>query len=62
MSPPLVRTNQLAWESSPPRELVRLSWPMIVSLLSVSVASLLDTLFVGRLGAVPLAAVGLGGV
>lgn len=35
---------------------------MIISLLSVTVASLLDTLFIGRFGAEPLAAVGLGGV
>ncbi len=52
----------LTWTHQPSRELVRLAWPMVISLLSVTVASLLDTLFVGRFGAAPLAAVGLGGV
>lgn len=54
--------KNLVWAASPTRELVRLAGPLVVSLLSTSVASLVDTLFVGRLGAVPLAAVGLGGV
>lgn len=57
-----MRVNTVSWEVSPTKELLRLALPMVVSLLSVSVANLIDTLFVGRLGAVPLAAVGLGGV
>src|SRR6187431_838486 len=52
----------LAWEHETSRELGRLAWPMIISLLSVTVASLVDTMFVGHLGALPLAGVGLGGV
>jgi MATE family multidrug resistance protein len=43
-------------------ELVRLSWPIAVSTLSYSVMTLVDTLFVARLGKAPLAGVGLGGV
>jgi MATE family multidrug resistance protein len=42
--------------------LVRLAWPLVVSLLSYSVMTLVDTLFVARLGATSLAAVGLGGM
>jgi len=42
--------------------LVRLAWPIAVSTLSYSVMTLVDTLFVGRLGASALAGVGLGGV
>jgi MATE family multidrug resistance protein len=41
---------------------VRLAWPIAVSTLSYSVMTLVDTLFVGRLGASALAGVGLGGV
>jgi MATE family multidrug resistance protein len=43
-------------------ELVRLSWPIVVSTLSFSAMTLVDTLFVGRLGPAALAATGLGGV
>lgn len=42
-------------------ELLRLAFPIAISLLSYSVMTLIDTLFVGRLGANSLAAVGLGG-
>ena len=42
-------------------ELLRLALPIVVSLLSYSVMTMIDTLFVGRLGANSLAAVGLGG-
>lgn len=51
----------LSWESRPSSELVRLAWPMALSFLSLSVMTLVDTLFIGQLGAVPLAAVGIGG-
>lgn len=43
-------------------ELVRLAWPICVSMLSFSTMTLVDTAFVGRLGAHALAGVGLGGV
>lgn len=52
----------LPWAERPFRELVRLSGPMIVSLLSVSAMTLVDTLFIGWLGSTELAAVGLGGM
>lgn len=55
-------SRPLSWESQPSRELVRLTGPLVVSLLSMTILNLVDTLFVGRLGAVALAAVGLGGV
>jgi len=43
-------------------ELRRLSWPIAVSMLSYSAMTLVDTIFVGRLGPAALAGVGMGGV
>ena len=43
-------------------ELTRLAWPITVSMLSYSVMTMVDTVFVGRLGAGALAGVGLGAV
>lgn len=60
--PPVVERGLLAWEQRPFRELWRLSGPMIVSLLSVTAMTLVDTLFIGWLGSTELAAVGLGGM
>lgn len=51
----------LHWKRRPLAELIRLAWPIAVSTLSYSVMTLVGTLFVGRLGASALAAVGLGG-
>ncbi len=45
-----------------PREVVRLAWPIVVSLLSYNVMTLADSVVVARLGTAPLAAVGLGAV
>ncbi len=42
------------------RELIRLAWPIAVSTLSYAIMSLVDTLFVGRLGTAELAGVALG--
>jgi MATE family multidrug resistance protein len=56
------RKQALYWKKKPLPELVRLAWPITVSMLSYSIMTLVDTLFVGRLGAHALAAVGLGGV
>jgi multidrug resistance protein, MATE family len=53
---------ELHWKHKPIPELVRLAWPITVSMLSYSTMTLVDTLFVGRLGANALAGVGLGGV
>lgn len=41
---------------------MKLAWPITVSMLSFSVMTIVDTLFVGRLGPAALAGVGLGGV
>lgn len=43
-------------------DLVRLAWPITVSMLSYSAMTLVDTLFVARLGAAALAGVSLGGI
>ncbi len=56
------RREPLRWKSRPFPELIRLAWPIGVSTLSYSVMTLVDTLFVGRLGASALAGVSLGGV
>ena len=60
MNPPF--RQSLLWKYKPVPELVRLAWPIAVSMLSYSIMTLVDTLFVGRLGASALAAVGIGGV
>jgi len=52
----------LSWADHPMPELVRLGWPIIVSMLSASMMTLVDTLMVSRLGSYALAGVGLGGV
>lgn len=44
------------------KPLLTLTWPIAVSLLSYSLMTFVDTLFVGRKGAAPIAAVGLGGL
>lgn len=54
--------ERLTWTDRPMRELMSLAWPIAVSMVSYSVMTLVDTLFVGRLGAPALAGVGLGGV
>lgn len=54
--------ESLHWRLKPVPELVRLAWPIAVSMLSYSVMTLVSTLFVGRLGANALAGVGLGGI
>ena len=54
--------EELRWKLKPIPELVRLAWPITVSMLSYSVMTLVSTLFVGQLGANALAGVGLGGI
>jgi MATE family multidrug resistance protein len=44
------------------RHVFNLAWPITVSMLSYTVMGVVDTLFVGRLGTGPLAAVGLASV
>lgn len=58
----MTTVSNLEWIKNPFRELVRLAWPICVSMVSYSAMTLSGTLFVGRLGASALAGVGLGGV
>lgn len=51
----------LPWAARPLRELLRLSWPIALSMLSYSLMTLVDTIFVARLGSAELAGVGLAG-
>ncbi len=44
------------------REVADLAWPVMISMLSYTAMSVVDTIFVGRLGVVPLAAIGLAAV
>jgi MATE family multidrug resistance protein len=53
--------TSLDWLERPQRELLRLSWPVAVSMLSYSTMTLIDALFVGRIGKDALAGLGLGG-
>ena len=53
--------KELAWRAAPRAELLRLAWPIAVSMVSYAVMTLVDTLFVGQIGPAALAGVGLGG-
>lgn len=59
---PLASASPLPWRDAPLGELVRLAWPIMISLLSYSAMTVVDTLFISRLGSASLAGVGLGGV
>ena len=50
------------WVDEPMPALLRLAWPIVISMLSASVMTLVDTLMVSRLGSWALAGVGLGGI
>ncbi len=52
--------SQHPFESTPPRTLFRLSIPVLFSLVAEPITGLVDTAFVARLGAVELAALGVG--
>ena len=43
-----------------PRQVYQLAWPIMVGMLSYTVMSVADTIFVGWLGTVPLAGIGIG--
>jgi MATE family multidrug resistance protein len=62
MSSDQPQNTNLAWQDRVHGELLRLAWPITVSMLSYSIMTTVDTLFVGRLGSSALAGVGLGGV
>jgi multidrug resistance protein, MATE family len=55
-------TVRLSWTDRPGRELLRLAWPITVSMLSFSTMTLVSTAFVARVGSEQLAGVGLAGV
>ncbi len=55
-------SSRLSWEGRPFREMLRLSWPIAVSMVSYAAMTLVDTLFVGWLGPEALAGVGIGGM
>lgn len=52
----------LSWIERPFSALLRLSWPIAVSMLSYSALTLVDTLFVARLGTASLAGMGVAGI
>lgn len=52
----------LTWSDRPGRALLRLAWPITVSMVSFSAMTLASTAFVARVGADELAGVGLAGV
>ncbi|HSR99268.1 MAG TPA: MATE family efflux transporter [Kofleriaceae bacterium] len=52
----------LDWIERPGRELLRLAWPITVSMVSFSAMTLTSTAFVAHIGSDELAGVGLGGV
>jgi multidrug resistance protein, MATE family len=54
--------EEIGWIDRPYTALLRLAWPIAVSMLSYAVMTLVGTLFVGRLGPSALGGVGLGGV
>jgi MATE family multidrug resistance protein len=54
--------RELSWEARPVRELLRLSWPIAVSMVSYATMTLADTLFVARLGPAALAGVSIASV
>lgn len=57
-----LNSKDLSWAERPLSELVRLAWPIAVSMVSYSAMTLVDTLFIGWVGPAALAGVGLGGI
>ena len=62
MIDPKTNSSELSWIEAPRPELIRLAWPIVVSMLSMSMMTLVDTLMVSRLGSAALSGVGLGGI
>ena len=58
----LVAASSLSWTERPGRELVKLAWPITVSMISYSTMTLASTAFVAQVGAEELAGVGLGSI
>lgn len=55
-------SSSLTWSDRPGRALLRLAWPITVSMVSFSTMTLASTAFVAQVGADELAGVGLAGV
>src|SRR5262245_41175954 len=55
-------SSSLNWTDRPGRELLKLAWPITVSMISFSTMTLASTAFVAHIGADELAGVGLAGV
>lgn len=55
-------SGSLTWKAHPGRELLRLAWPITVSMVSFSTMTLASTAFVAHLGSDELAGVGLAGI
>ncbi len=55
-------SSSVDWAERPTRALIRLAWPITVSMLSYSTMTLVSTAFVARIGADELAGVGLAAV
>src|SRR3954470_21172396 len=62
MSLPASSDSSLTWIERPGRELLRLAWPITISMVSFSTMTLVSTAFVARVGKDELAGVGLAGV
>src|SRR6478752_4554833 len=58
----LASSPSLSWTDRPGRELLRLAWPITVSMISFSTMTLASTAFIAHVGADELAGVGLGAV
>jgi MATE family multidrug resistance protein len=58
----LVSPVSLAWTDRPGRALLRLAWPITISMVSFSTMTLASTAFVAQVGSDELAGVGLAGV
>jgi MATE family multidrug resistance protein len=54
--------SSLSWAERPGRELLRLAWPITVSMVSFATMTLTSTVFVAHIGSDELAGVGLAGV
>jgi len=55
-------SSSLTWSEQPGRALLRLAWPITISMVSFSTMTLASTAFVAQVGADELAGVGLAGV
>src|SRR4051794_18014090 len=55
-------STSLSWSDHPGRALLRLAWPITISMVSFSTMTLASTAFVAHIGADELAGVGLAGV